>query len=73
MRNSKKLILAAAIIIIIAAIFSTALIAGNLAFRYGIHHAMTASKLDGFLTPSGIAEITLELDGETYVHEVTLY
>lgn len=73
MRNSKKLILAAAIVIIIAAIFASSLIAGNLGYRYGIHHAMTASRLDGFLNQDGIAEITIDLDGETYVHEVALY
>lgn len=66
----KKIIITVAII---AVIFSTALIAGNLAYRYGIHHAMTASRLDGFLHPSGIAEITVDLDGETYVHKVALY
>lgn len=73
MRNSKKLALAAAIGIIIAAIFASSLIAGNLGYRYAIHHAMTASRLDGFLHPDGIAEITIDLDGETYVHEVALY
>lgn len=73
MRNSKKVAVAAAIVIIIAAIFATSLISGNLAYRYAIHHAMTASRLDGFLNPDGIAEITIDLDGETYVHEVALY
>lgn len=66
----KNLIIVAATI---AAIFATSIIAGNIGYRYGIHHAMTASRLDGFLHPDGVAEITIELDGETYVHEVALY
>ena len=66
----KNLIIVAALI---AAIFATSIIAGNIGYRYGTHHAMTASRLDGFLNQDGIAEITLELDGETYIHEVALY
>ena len=66
----KNLIIVASLI---AAIFATSIIAGNIGYRYGTHHAMTASRLDGFLNQDGIAEITLELDGETYVHEVALY